>query len=213
MILEKTKDGEMWYDVYSRLVKDRIIWLNEEIDADSASSIAATMLFLDSQDSKKDITLYINTPGGTVSDGMCTIYDTMQFVKSPIKTVCVGLAASGGAIILAAGSKGKRKAFQNSKIMIHGIQAYGLGGSHADVKIEAEEILKTNNSLIEILARHSGKTFKDVFEDVTRDKYLTAQEALEYGIIDEIVEPSKQIPELTERKAKKTTRSSKKTIK
>jgi len=195
-IIEKTKDGDVYYNVFSRLVKDRIIFLSDEIDAEVATTIAATMFYLDHQDCKKDITLYINTPGGTVSDGLLTIYDTMQFIKSPVKTICIGEAYSAGAVVLASGSPGKRLAFPNAKVMIHGLQIGGLRGSAVDIAIEAAEIARQNIALAEILARHTGKPIEQVLSDIKTDRYLTAQEALDYGLIDAIVSPSKQIPKL-----------------
>lgn len=195
-ITEKTKDGEVFYDVFSRLVKDRIIFLSDEIDAEVATTIAATMFYLDHKDSKKPIVLYINTPGGTVSDGLLTIYDAMQFVKSPIKTICIGEAYSAGAVILASGSHGQRLAFPNAKIMIHGLQIGGLRGSAVDIAIEAAEIARQNTALAEILARHTGKTIERILSDIKTDRYLSAKEALEYGLIDAIVAPSKQLPSL-----------------
>lgn len=192
MIYEKTRDGEMLYDVFSRLVKERIVFLAEEITADVGTTVAATFLFLDSQNSSKDISLYINSPGGTVCDGLLTIYDTMQYIKSPIKTVNIGEAYSAAAVILAAGSKGKRFAYPNSNVMIHEIQS-GIMGSTNEIKREAARLDMLNNRMMKIIADHTGQSFERVLADCKQDKYFTAEEALEYGLIDAIVKPIKSL--------------------
>jgi ATP-dependent Clp protease protease subunit len=198
MIYEKTKDGEAIYDVYSRLVKERILFLAEEIEAELATTLTATLFWLDSQSSTQEITLYINSPGGTVSDGLLTIYDTLQVIKAPVRTICIGEAYSGAAVILAAGTKGRRLAYPNAKIMIHPIQVGELSGSQPEIEKEAKRIKKLNSSLIELIARHSGQSLKKVRKDCQTDKFMSADEALEYGLIDEIVKPSKKVPELYE---------------
>ena len=190
LIFEKTKDGEILYDVYSRLQKERIIFLSEEIDADVGTSIAATLLWLDHQ-SDKDISLYINTAGGTISDGLFTIYDTMQYIKSPIQTVVIGEAYSAGAVILAAGSPGKRMAFPNAEIMLHEVQTE-IGGSGSEIEKQSKRLQKMGDILYEIIARHTGQTLDKIKEDCSEDFFLTAKEALAYGIIDKIVKPFKQ---------------------
>jgi ATP-dependent Clp protease protease subunit len=189
LIFEKTKDGEILYDVYSRLQKERIIFLSEEIDADVGTSIAATLLWLDHQ-SDKDISLYINTNGGTVSDGLFTIYDTMQYIKSPIQTVVIGEAYSAGAVILAAGSPGKRMAFPNAEIMLHEVQSE-VGGSGSEIAKESKRLQRMGDTLYEIVARHTGQTVDKIKDDCSEDFFLTAKEALAYGLIDKIVKPSK----------------------
>lgn len=191
LIFEKTKDGEILYDVYSRLQKERIIFLSEEIDADVGTSIAATLLWLDHQ-SDKDISLYINTNGGTVSDGLFTIYDTMQYIKSPIQTVVIGEAYSAGAVILAAGSPGKRMAFPNAEIMLHEVQSE-VGGSGSEIEKESQRLQRMGDTLYEIVARHTGQTVKKIKDDCSEDFFLTAKEALAYGLIDKIVRPSKDL--------------------
>ena len=202
-IFEKTQDGEVLYDVYSRLVKDRILFLSEEIDSDTGTAIAATLLWLDHQNNEKDISLYINTPGGTVSDGLFTIYDTMQYIKSPIQTVCIGTAYSAGAVLLAAGSPGKRMAYPNSEVMIHEVQSW-VDGSGSEITKQAARLKRMGENLYEIVARHCGKTIEEVTNDCVDERYLSAKEALAYGIIDEIVSPTKKLPPLLKKgKAKK----------
>lgn len=203
MVYEKTTDGEVFYDIYSRLIKERIIFLTEAIDAEVASTIAATLFFLDHQDSEEDISLYINSPGGAVEEGLFVIYDMMQLIKAPIKTVCIGEAMSAAALILASGTKGKRYALPNSKIMIHQVQVDGVGGTGTDVMNQVKTIKETKKRLTELLARHCGQPYRKVYSDCEVDKYMTAEEALEYGIIDNILQPNKQIPELTKNKKEK----------
>lgn len=203
MIYEKVSEGIMTYDVYSRLAKERILFLKEPIDGDISSDLVASLFWLDSLNSTQDITIYINSPGGTVCDGLFTIYDTLQFVKSPIKTVCIGEAYSGAAVILAAGTKGKRLAYPNARIMIHSVQTSGMSGAQHEIQKEAEMTRELNESLMEILARHAGQPLSKVRKDCMEDKYMTAKQALQYGIIDEIVKPYKENPPLVETKSKK----------
>ncbi|MDO8424842.1 MAG: ATP-dependent Clp endopeptidase proteolytic subunit ClpP [bacterium] len=184
-VIEKSQYGERAYDIYSRLLKDRIIFLASPINDTVANSIIAQMLFLAMQDPKKDIQLYINTPGGSVTAGMA-IYDTMQYVKCPISTVCVGLAASMGATLLTAGAKGKRFALPNSQILLHQV-AGGVTGEAVEIEITARQILKIREKLNKILAKHTGQPLDKISKDTDRDFYLDAQEAKEYGLIDEVI--------------------------
>ena len=185
-VIEKSNFGERAYDIYSRLLKERIIFLGSPISDDVANTIIAQMLFLQSEDQEKDIKLYINTPGGSVSAGLA-IYDTMQYLKPDVSTICVGTAASMGALLVAAGAKGKRIALPNAEIMIHQVMG-AAEGQASDVKIHAEHILKTKDRLNEILVKHTGKSLKQVEADTDRDYFMSPQEALKYGIIDTIVE-------------------------
>ena len=185
MVVEQTNKGERSYDIYSRLLKDRIIFLGSEITDDEANLVIAQMLFLEADDPDKDIYLYINSPGGSVSAGLA-IYDTMQYIKCEVNTICMGMAASMGAFLLAAGAKGKRKALPNSEIMIHQASG-GASGQASDVKIHAEHIIRTRQKLNEILAERTGKSVEQVAVDTERDNYLSAEAALEYGLIDEII--------------------------
>jgi ATP-dependent Clp protease protease subunit len=189
-VIEKSQSGERAYDIYSRLLKERIIFLASPINDAVANSIIAQMLFLASQDPKKDIQLYINTPGGSVSAGMA-IYDTMQYVKCSISTVCVGMAASMGATLLAAGAKGKRFALPNSQIMLHQV-AGGVEGQAAEIEITAKQILKIREKLNKILAKHTGQSLDKISKDTDRDFYLTAEEAKDYGLIDEVIKTKSQ---------------------
>lgn len=184
-VIEKTTHGERAYDIYSRLLKERIIFIGEPVDERVANSIIAQLLFLDSQDNKQDIQVYINTPGGSVTDGLA-IYDTIQYVKADVSTICVGLAASMGALLLAAGKKGKRFALPNSQILIHQVMG-GVEGQAADIKIKAEQILKIRDRLNIILAKHTGQPLAKVEKDTDRDYYLTADEAVKYGLIDKVI--------------------------
>lgn len=184
-VIEKSQHGERAYDIYSRLLKDRIIFLAGPINDVVANSIIAQMLFLASQDPKKDIKLYINTPGGSVTAGMA-IYDTMQYVKCPISTVCVGLAGSMGATLLAAGEKGKRFALPNSQILLHQV-AGGVTGEAVEIEITAKQIIKIKERLNKILAKHTGQSLEKISKDTDRDFYLTAEEAKEYSIIDQVI--------------------------
>ncbi len=184
-VIEKSQYGERAYDIYSRLLKDRIIFLGGPISDPVANSIIAQMLFLENQDPKKDIKLYINSPGGIVSSALA-IYDTMQYVKCDVSTICIGLAASGAALLLAAGTRGKRFILPNAEVLIH--QAMGqAGGQAVDVDIQAKHIIKIKNLLNEILAKHSNQPLEKVEKDTDRDYYMNAQEAKEYGIVDKII--------------------------
>ncbi|HEY9187628.1 MAG TPA: ATP-dependent Clp endopeptidase proteolytic subunit ClpP [Bacteroidota bacterium] len=184
MVVEQTGRGERAYDIYSRLLKERIIFLGTPIDDTISSLIVAQLIFLESEDPDKDIFLYINSPGGSVTAGLA-IYDTMQYIKPDVRTICVGLAASMGAVLLAGGAPGKRSSLPNSRIMIH--QPWGgVQGTATDISIQAEEILKTKKKINEILANHCGKTLEEVEKDTERDKYLSAEEAKNYGLIDNI---------------------------
>ena len=185
-VLEQTSRGERTYDIYSRLLKDRIIFLGEEVNDVSANLIVAQLLFLESEDPGKDIHLYINSPGGSVSAGWA-IYDTMHYVKCDVSTICMGMAASMGAFLLSGGAKGKRMALPNAEIMIHQPSG-GARGQETEIRIVAENILKTRNKLNEILAANTGKSVEEIARDTERDNYMTAQEALAYGLIDSIVE-------------------------
>ncbi|MCD7826737.1 MAG: ATP-dependent Clp endopeptidase proteolytic subunit ClpP [Clostridiaceae bacterium] len=184
-VIEKTSNGERSYDIYSRLLQDRIIMLSNEVNDDVASLIVSQLLFLESQDPNKDIHLYINSPGGSVSAGFA-IYDTMNYVKCDVSTICMGMAASMGAFLLAGGAKGKRLALPNAEIMIHQPSG-GAKGQETEIRIVAEQILKTRKKLNEILAQNTGKPLDVIEADTERDNYLTAQEAKDYGLIDEIV--------------------------
>lgn len=188
-VIEKSNFGERAYDIYSRLLKERIIFLGSPIDDIVANTVIAQLLFLESQDAKKDIKIYINSPGGSVSAGLA-IYDTMQYVKPEIQTICVGLAASMGATLLAAGTKGKRFALPNAEIMIHQIMG-GTEGQATDIKIRAEHILQLKDRLNEVLAKHTGQSIKKIERDTDRDYFLTTKEAKEYGLIDKIITSSK----------------------
>ena len=187
MVIEQTTYGERSYDIYSRLLKDRIIFIGGPIDDDTANIVVAQMLFLEGDDPDKDINLYINSPGGSVSAGLA-IYDTMQYIKCEVATICVGLAASMGAFLLAAGAKGKRKALPNAEIMIHQVSG-GAQGQATDINIQAEQILKIKRRLNEILAARTGQTIERVTQDTERDNYMSAEEARAYGLIDEVFPP------------------------
>ena len=184
-VVEQTSRGERNYDIYSRLLKDRIIFHGEEVNETTASLVVAQLLFLESEDPGKDIQLYINSPGGMVTAGMA-IYDTMQYIKCDVSTICIGLAASMGAFLLAGGAKGKRFALPNAEVMIHQPSG-GARGQATDIQITAENILKTKKKLNEILAANTGKTYEQVAADTERDYYMTAQEAMEYGLIDGVI--------------------------
>lgn len=184
-VIEKTKNGERTYDIYSRLLEDRIIFVGEEVHAHMINSIVAQMLFLEKQNPEKDITLYINTPGGEVYSGMA-LFDTMQLVKCDVQTICVGLAASMGSIFLVWGTKGKRCALPNSRIMIHQ-PSHGAQGTVSDTRIAVEEGMKIKNMINGIIAERTGQPIEKVEHDMERDKRLSAAEALEYGLIDKII--------------------------
>ncbi len=184
-VIEQTSRGERSYDIYSRLLKDRIIFLGEEVNETTASITVAQLLFLESEDPGKDIHLYINSPGGVVTAGLA-IYDTMQYIKCDVSTICIGLAASMGAFLLAGGAKGKRMALPNAEIMIHQPSG-GARGQATEIQIAAENILKTKRKLNEMLAANTGKPLEVVAQDTERDHFMDAQEALDYGLIDSIV--------------------------
>lgn len=184
-VIEKSSFGERAYDIYSRLLKERIIFLGAPVDDAVANTIIAQLLFLESEDTKKDIKIYINTPGGSVTAGLA-IYDTMQYVKPDIQTICVGMAASMGAFLLAAGTEGKRIALPNSEIMIHQVMG-GAEGQATDVKIRAEQILKIKDRLNKILAKHTKQSLAKIEKDTDRDYFMSAEEAKKYGIIDKIL--------------------------
>ncbi len=186
VVIEQTSRGERSYDIYSRLLNDRIIVLSDEVNDVTASLVVAQLLFLESENPDKDIQLYINSPGGSVSAGMA-IYDTMQFIKCDVSTICIGLAASMGAFLLAAGAKGKRYSLPNSEIMIHQPLG-GARGQATDIQIQAEQILKIKKKLNTILSERTGQPYDKVVADTDRDNYMSAEEALEYGLIDKIME-------------------------
>lgn len=184
-VIEKTNYGERAFDIYSRLLKERIIFLGDAIDDHVANIVIAQLLFLDSEDPKKDIKLYINSPGGSVTAGMA-IYDTMQFVKADVSTICVGIAASMGSFLLAAGKKGKRFSLPNSEVLIHQVMG-GAQGQASDVKIHAEHMLKIRDRLNTLLAKHTGQSVKTIERDTDRDNFMTAEEAKKYGLIDQVI--------------------------
>lgn len=184
-VIEKTSYGERAYDIYSRLLKDRIIFLGTAIDDGVANAVIAQLLFLDQQNNKEDIKLYINSPGGVVSSALA-IYDTMQYVRPDVQTICVGLAASAASLLLAAGKKGKRFVLPNAEVMIHQVMG-GAQGQASDVDIHAKHILKTKDTLNKILAKHTGQKIAKVEKDTDRDYFMSAQEAVEYGIADKVI--------------------------
>ena len=185
-VVDNLASGERSYDIYSRLLEDRIIFLGGEINADVANSVIAQMLFLEGKDNTKDICLYLNSPGGTIDAGLA-ILDTMDYIKCDVSTICVGLCASMAAVLLSGGAKGKRYAIQNSKIMIHQPLLSNVQGQARDIKIVADQILKTRNLINDILAKNTGKTRQKIEQDTNRDYYLTSTEALEYGLIDKVL--------------------------
>lgn len=185
MVLEKNQFGERAYDIYSRLLKDRIIFIGGPIDDSVANLVMAQLLFLDSEDQKKDISIYINSPGGVVTSGMA-IYDTIQYVKADVSTICIGQAASAAAVLLAAGTKGKRFALPNARVMIHQIMG-GAEGQATDVEIQTKEMLRIKRAINEILSKHSGKSIETIERDTDRDYYMSATEAKKYGLIDEVI--------------------------
>ena len=187
MVIEQTNKGERSYDIYSRLLKDRIIFLGGEVTDDEANLIVAQMLFLEADDPDKDISLYINSPGGSITAGMA-IYDTMQYIRCDVSTICIGMAASMGAFLLAAGAKGKRRALPNGEILIH-LPLGGARGQATEVAIHAEQLIKTREKMNKILAERTGQTVEQIALDTERDHYMTAEEALKYGLIDEIIPP------------------------
>lgn len=185
MVIEQTNRGERSYDIFSRLLNDRIVFLSDEVNDVTASLVVAQMLFLEAQDPDKDISFYINSPGGSVTAGMA-IYDTMQFIKCDVSTICIGMAASMGAFLLSSGAKGKRIALPHSEIMIHQPLG-GAKGQATDIQIQAEQILRIKRTLNEILASNTGKPIEIIEKDTDRDNYMTAQQALEYGLVDRIL--------------------------
>jgi ATP-dependent Clp protease protease subunit len=188
IVVEQTTRGERSYDIYSRLLKDRIIFLGEAIDDHISSLVIAQMLFLEAEDPDKDIYLYVNCPGGIVTSGLA-IYDTMQYIKPDVATICIGQAASMGSLLLASGAKGKRSALPNSRIMIHQ-PAGGFQGQASDIEIQAKEIIKIKQKLNEIYSRHTGQSIEKIGRDVDRDYFMSADEAREYGLIDKVIERS-----------------------
>ena len=185
-VVEQTNRGERSYDIFSRLLNDRIVMLNEDVNSASAGVIVAQLLYLEGQDPEKDISLYINSPGGVITDGMA-IYDTMQYIKCDVSTICIGMAASMGAFLLAAGTKGKRFALPNSEIMIHQPSG-GAQGQATDISIHADHILRTKKRLNTILSQRTGQPIEVIERDTERDNFMTAQQALEYGLIDKVIE-------------------------
>ncbi len=188
-VIEKSQYGERAYDIYSRLLKERIIFLGGPIDDQVANSVIAQLLFLDHEDTKKDIQIYLNTPGGSVSAGLA-IYDTMQHVKSPVSTICVGMAASMGSALLSAGAKGKRFILPNAEVMLHQIMG-GVEGQASDIEISAKHILKLKDRLNRILAKHTSQKLDKIEKDTDRDYWMTAEEAKQYGLVDEIIKTKK----------------------
>ena len=186
VVIEHTSRGERSFDIYSRLLKERIIFLGEEVNDVSANLVVAQLLFLESEDPSKDISLYINSPGGSISAGMA-IYDTMQYIKCDVSTICVGMAASMGAFLLAGGTKGKRKALPNAEILIHQPLG-GAQGQATEIEIAARHIIRTKERMNRLLAQNTGKSYEDLVKDTDRDNWMTAQEAVEYGLIDSVVE-------------------------
>ena len=185
IVVEQTSHGERSYDIYSRLLKDRIIFITGEIEDNMANLVVAQLLFLEAEDPDKDIHIYINSPGGQVTSGLA-IYDTMQYIKPDVSTICMGMAASMGSVLLAAGTKGKRYALPNSKVMIHQPSG-GAQGKASDIAIHAKEILRTREKLNQILAEHTGQSVEKIQEDTERDNFMTSSEAKEYGLIDAVI--------------------------
>lgn len=190
MVVEQTNRGERSYDIYSRLLEDRIIFLADQVDDATASLIVAQILYLESKDPDKDIQFYIDSPGGSITAGMA-IYDTMQYIKCDVSTICIGMAASMGAFLLAAGQKGKRFALPNSEVMIHQplISGGGLSGQTTDIKIYTDHLVKTKEKMNRILAERTGQTYEQVCADTERDNFMSAEQAKEYGLIDNVIEP------------------------
>ncbi|MBP1760188.1 MAG: ATP-dependent Clp protease proteolytic subunit ClpP [Firmicutes bacterium] len=189
MVVEQTNRGERSYDIYSRLLKDRIIFLGGAIDDDVSNLVVAQMLFLEAEDPEKDINLYINSPGGSITAGMA-IYDTMQYIRSDVRTICIGMAASMGAFLLASGAKGKRVALPNSEVLIHQplIGGHGLSGQATEIEIHARQLLRTKAKMNKILAERTGQPIEKVETDTERDYYMTAEEAKDYGLVDQVLE-------------------------
>ncbi|NLA86581.1 MAG: ATP-dependent Clp endopeptidase proteolytic subunit ClpP [Clostridiales bacterium] len=184
-VVEQTSRGERSYDIFSRLLSDRIVFLSEEVNDTTASLVVAQLLFLEAQDPDKDIQFYINSPGGSVTAGLA-IYDTMQYIKADVSTICIGLAASMGSFLLAAGAKGKRIALPNSEIMVHQPSS-GFRGQATDIQIHAENIMRTKERLNKLYAQHTGKTVEEIHDALERDRFMTAEEAKEFGIIDSVI--------------------------
>ena len=190
-VIEQTSKGERSYDIFSRLLKDRIIFLSEDVNHVTASLVIAQMLFLESEDPDKEISFYINSPGGSITDGMA-IVDTMNYIKCPVSTICIGLAASMGSVLLASGEKGKRFATPNSEILIHQpLISGGLSGQTTEIKIHADHMVKTREKLNKLLSERTGQSLEQIEKDTERDHYMTAEEALKYGLIDEIIDVRK----------------------
>ena len=187
-VVEQTSRGERSYDIFSRLLNDRIIMLSEEVNNTTASLVVAQLLYLEGQDSEKDISLYINSPGGVITAGMA-IYDTIQYIKCDVSTICMGMAASMGAFLLAAGTKGKRMALPNSEILIHQplISGGGISGQCTDIKIHSDHMVATREKMNRILSENTGRPLEDIIRDTERDNYMTAEEAKEYGLIDKVI--------------------------
>ncbi|MGN0676975.1 MAG: ATP-dependent Clp endopeptidase proteolytic subunit ClpP [Ruminococcus sp.] len=186
-VVEQTSRGERSYDIYSRLLNDRIIMLSDQVNDATASVIVAQLLYLESQDNEKDISLYINSPGGSITSGMA-IYDTMNYIKCDVSTICIGMAASMGAFLLSAGAKGKRMALPNSEIMIHQpLISGGLSGQCTDIKIQSDHLVRTRQKMNEILAQNTGKSIEEIARDTERDNFMYAQEACDYGLIDKVI--------------------------
>jgi ATP-dependent Clp protease protease subunit len=190
-VVESTSRGERSYDIYSRLLRDRIVFLGDQISDDAANLVTAQLLFLESEEAGKPISLYINSPGGSVTAAL-SIYDTMQYVSAPVSTICLGMAASGGSLLLAGGEAGLRSALPNSLILIHQPWVQGMQGQAGDLEVHAREILRQRDVLVEIYARHSGKSLEQVARDMDRDNYMTAEQAREWGLIDQIVSRREQ---------------------
>jgi ATP-dependent Clp protease protease subunit len=193
MVVEQTNRGERAYDIYSRLLKDNIIFLGRAIDDDVANLVIAQMLFLEADNPEKDIAFYINSPGGSITAGLA-IYDTMQYIKPDVATLCVGQAASMAAVLLAGGAKGKRSALPNSRVLIHQPLLYGLQGQQSDIEIHAKDLERMRRRMDEVLARHTGKSREEVHDDTDRDKILTAEEAVAYGLVDRVMDRRGQGP-------------------
>ncbi len=191
VVVEQTSRGERSYDIYSRLLKDRIIFLSEEVNDVTASLVVAQMLFLEGEDPDKDIQFYINSPGGSITSGMA-IYDTMQYIRCDVATICVGMAASMGAFLLSAGAPGKRFALPNSEIMIHQPLG-GMQGQATDIKIHADRIIRIRETLNNILSQRTGKPYEQICRDTERDNFMSAKEAMEYGLIDKVIESAKEL--------------------
>ena len=187
MVIENTPRGERSFDIYSRLLNDRVVILSEEVNDQTASLVVAQMLYLESQDPEKDISFYINSPGGSISAGMA-IYDTMNFIKCDVSTICIGMAASMGAFLLSSGAKGKRFALPNSEVMIHQPLTGGMQGQASDIKIHADHLLRIREKMNRLLAEQTGRTYEEICRDTERDNFMTAAEAVEYGLIDRVME-------------------------